>query len=123
MAGFIKSVDCGPSVLFPGRLDAWIAEDSLARVVDLLVEELDLPLLGFARSPPCANRPVGYHPSLLFIYGYLNPIPSSRGLACEAGRNVEVTWLTSKLVPDHKSIADFRREFERSASFRGIVFP
>ena len=113
MAGFIEGVDRGQSVLFPERLDDWIGEDSLVRVVDLFVEELDLQHLGFARSAPARTGRPGYHPSVLlklFIYGYLNRIPSSRRLEREAGRNVEVMWLTGKLVPDHKTIADFRRD-------------
>jgi transposase len=113
MAGFIEGVDRGQSVLFPDRLDDWIGEDSLVRVVDLFVDELDLPRLGFARSAPARTGRPGYHPSVLlklFIYGYLNRIPSSRRLEREAGRNVEVMWLTGRLVPDHKTIADFRRD-------------
>ena len=113
MAGFIEGVDRGQSVLFPERLDDWISEDSLVRVVDFFVEELDLQRLGFARSAPARTGRPGYHPAVLlklFIYGYLNRIPSSRRLEREAGRNVEVMWLTGKLVPDHKTIADFRRD-------------
>ena len=113
MAGFIEGVDRGQSVLFPDRLDDWIGEDSLVRVVDLFVEELDLQRLGFARSAPARTGRPGYHPAVLlklFIYGYLNRIPSSRRLEREAGRNVEVMWLTGKLMPDHKTIADFRKD-------------
>lgn len=113
MAGFIEGDDRSQSVLFPDRLDDWIGEDSLVRVVDLFVEELDLPLLGFARSAPARTGRPGYHPAVLlklFIYGYLNRIPSSRRLEREAGRNVEVMWLTGRLAPDHKTIADFRRD-------------
>lgn len=113
MAGFIEGVDRGQSVLLPDRLDDWIGEDSLVRVVDLFVDELDLPRLGFARSAPARTGRPGYHPAVLlklFIYGYLNRIPSSRRLEREAGRNVEVMWLTGRLVPDHKTIADFRRD-------------
>ena len=113
MAGFIEGVDRGQSVLFPDRLDDWIGEDSLVRVVDLFVEELDLQCLGFTGSAPARTGRPGYHPAVLlklFIYGYLNRIPSSRRLEREAGRNVEVMWLTGKLVPDHKTIADFRRD-------------
>ena len=98
---------------FPDRLDDWIADDSLVRVVDFFVEELDLHGLGFARSAPARTGRPGYHSAVLlklFIYGYLNRIPSSRRLEREAGRNVEVMWLTGKLVPDHKTIADFRRD-------------
>ena len=113
MAGFIEGVDRGQSVLFPDRLDDWIGEDSLVRVVDLFVDELDLAGLGFARSAAARTGRPGYHPAVLlklFIYGYLNRIPSSRRLEREAGRNVEVMWLTGRLVPDHKTIADFRRD-------------
>ena len=113
MVGFIEGVDRSQSVLFPDRLDDWIGEDSLVRVVDFFVEELDLQRLGFARSVPARTGRPGYHPAVLlklFIYGYLNRIPSSRRLEREAGRNVEVMWLTGKLVPDHKTIADFRRD-------------
>lgn len=113
MAGFIEGVGRGQSVLFPDRLDDWIGEDSVVRVVDFFIEELDLQRLGFARSAPARTGRPGYHPAVLlklFIYGYLNRIPSSRRLEREAGRNVEVMWLTGKLVPDHKTIADFRRD-------------
>ncbi len=113
MAGFIEGVDRGQSVLFPERLDDWVGEDSLVRVVDFFVEELDLQRLGFVRSAAARTGRPGYHPAVLlklFIYGYLNRIPSSRRLEREAGRNVEVMWLTGKLVPDHKTIADFRRD-------------
>lgn len=71
------------------------------------------------------GRP-GYHPAVLlklFIYGYLNRIPSSRRLEGEAGRNVEVMWLTGRLVPDHKTIAEFRRQFEGSENDPGDRFP
>ncbi|MFM7332933.1 MAG: IS1182 family transposase [Tabrizicola sp.] len=113
MAGFIAGVNRGQSMLFPDRLDDWIGEDSLVRVVDFFVEELDLQRLGFARSAPARTGRPGYHPAVLlklFIYGYLNRIPSSRRLEREAGRNVEVMWLIGRLEPDHKTIADFRRD-------------
>ena len=114
MAGFIEGVDRGQSVFFPEQLDDWIGEDSLVRVVDFFVDELDLHRLGFVRSAAARTGRPGYHPAVLlklFIYGYLNRIPSSRRLEREAGRNVEVMmWLTGRLVPDHKTIADFRRD-------------
>ena len=113
MSGFIEGVGRDQTVLFPDRLDDWIGEDHLVRVVDLFVAELDLLGLGFVRSQPAKTGRPGYHPAVLlkiFIYGYLNRIPSSRRLEREAGRNVEVMWLTGRLVPDHKTIADFRRD-------------
>jgi transposase len=119
MAGFIEGVDRGQTVLFPDRLEDWIGEDSLVRVVDLFVDELDLQGLGFGRSAPARTGRPGYDPAVLlklFVYGYLNRIPSSRRLEREAGRNVEVMWLTGRLVPDHKTIADFRRD--NSAAIR-----
>ncbi|UIJ32276.1 IS1182 family transposase [Cereibacter azotoformans] len=113
MAGFIEGVERSQTVLFPDRLEDWMSEDALVRVVDLFVDELDLAELGFVRSAAARTGRPGYHPAVLlklFIYGYLNRIPSSRRLEREAGRNVEVMWLTGKLVPDHKTIADFRRD-------------
>ncbi len=113
MSGFIEGVDRDQVTLFPDRLEDWIDEDHLVRVVDLFVDQLDLVDLGFARAAHARTGRPGYHPSVLlklFIYGYLNRVPSSRRLEREAGRNVEVMWLLGRLVPDHKTIADFRRD-------------
>jgi transposase len=113
MAGFIEGASRAQTTLFPERLDDWIAEEHLVRVVDLFVDQLDLAALGFERHAAARTGRPGYHPAVLlklFIYGYLNRIPSSRRLECEAGRNVELMWLTGRLVPDHKTIADFRRQ-------------
>ena len=113
MSGYIEGTDRGQSTLFPDRLEDWIDEDNPVRVVDLFVDENDLVALGFGRTAPAPTGRPGYHPSVLlklFIYGYLNRVPSSRALEREAGRNVEVMWLTGRLAPDHKTIADFRRD-------------
>jgi transposase len=83
------------------------------RVIEAFVEGLDLGDLGFARVDPKATGRPAYHPSVLlklYIYGYLNAVQSSRRLEREAGRNVEVMWLCGRLVPDHKTIADFRKD-------------
>jgi len=45
----------------------------------------------------------------IYLYGYLNRVQSSRRLEREAGRNLELIWLTGRLAPDFKTIADFRR--------------
>jgi len=113
MKRFVEGVDRGQSTLFPDRLEDWIGDDNPVRVVDVFVEELDLGGLGFDRVAPLATGRPGYHPSVLlklYIYGYLNRVQSSRRLEREAGRNVEVMWLTGRLVPDHKTIADFRKD-------------
>jgi transposase len=113
MSGYIEGTDRSQVTLFPDRLEDWIDEDSLVRVIDLFVDEIDLRELGFLRTSPAQTGRPGYHPSVLlklFIYGYLNRVPSSRALEREAGRNVEVMWLTRRLAPDHKTIADFRRD-------------
>ena len=113
MSGYIEGTDRGQMTLLPDRLEDWIGEDNPVRVVDLFVDEIDLLELGFGRTVPAATGRPGYHPSVLlklFIYGYLNRVPSSRALEREAGRNVEVMWLTGRLAPDHKTIADFRRD-------------
>ncbi len=126
MKRFIEGVDRGQSTLFPECLEDWIVEDNPVRVVDVFVDELDLGGLGFDRAVPEATGRPGYHPAMLlklYIYGYLNRVQSSRRLEREAGRNVEVMWLTTRLAPDHKTIADFRKEFEGSGIDPGDQFP
>ncbi len=113
MKRFIEGVDRGQTTLFPDRLEDWVDEDNPVRAVDVFVDELDLFELGFGRvAPHWTGRP-GYHPSALlklYIYGYLNQVQSSRRLEREAGRNVEVMWLVGRLAPDHKTIANFRKD-------------
>ncbi len=116
MKRFVEGVDRSQSSLFPDRLDDWIGDDNPVRVVDVFVDELDLGDLGFGRVEPQATGRPGYHPCdllKLYIYGYLNRVQSSRRLEREAGRNVEVMWLSGRLVPDHKTIADFRKDNRR----------
>jgi len=113
MKRFVEGTDRGQSTLFPECLEDWIDENNPVRVIDVFVDELDLPELGFdGVLPEVTGRPA-YHPSVLlklYIYGYLNRVQSSRRLEREALRNVEVMWLTGRLVPDHKTIADFRKD-------------
>jgi transposase len=113
MKRFVEGVDRGQSALFPECLEDWIDEDNPVRVIDVFVEELDLAELGFDGVAPEATGRPSYHPSVLlklYIYGYLNRVQSSRRLERETGHNVEVMWLVGRLVPDHKTIADFRKD-------------
>ncbi len=113
MKRFIEGVDRGQGRLFPERLEDWIGEDNPVRVIDVFVDELDLGGFGFDRVQPEATGRPGYHPAMLlklYIDGDLNRVQSSRRLEREAGRNVEVMWLTGRLAPDHKTIADFRKD-------------
>jgi len=112
MKRFIEGEDRSQVTLLPECLDDYIAEDNPVRVVDAYVEELDLQELGFEGAEPAATGRPAYHPAVLlkiYIYGYLNRIQSSRRLEREAQRNVELMWLTGRLAPDFKTIADFRR--------------
>ena len=113
MKRFVEGVDREQGSLFPEQLEDYVAEDNPVRVIDVFVDELDLGELGFSGVDPAATGRPSYHPSVLlklYIYGYLNRVQSSRRLEREAGRNVEVMWLTGRLVPDHKTIADFRKD-------------
>ncbi len=113
MKRFIEGENRSQSTLFPERLDDYIAEDNAVRVVDAFVEKLDLLSLGFEGVKPSDTGRPGYHPAVLlklYIYGYLNSIQSSRRLVREAQRNVELIWLTGRLMPVFKSIAGFRKE-------------
>ena len=107
MSGFIEGLDRSQASLFPERLEDWICEGNPVRIVDVFVEALDLTDLGFDRTGPANTGRPGYHPCVLlklFIYGYLNRVPSSRRLEREANRNVEVMWLMGRLAPDHKMV-------------------
>ena len=113
MRRFVEGVDRGQSTLFPQYLEDWICEDNPVRAVDVFVDGLDLAEHGFSGIEPEATGRPSYHPSVLlklYIYGYLNRVQSSRRLEREAGRNVEAMWLTGRLAPDHKTIADFRKD-------------
>ena len=113
MKRFVEGVDRGQVTLFPECLDDWVGADNPVRVIEAFVEALDLGEIGFSSVDPKATGRPSYHPSVLlklYIYGYLTRVQSSRRLEREAGRNVEVMWLTGRLTPDHKTIADFRKD-------------
>jgi transposase len=117
MRRFVEGADRSQSTLFPESLEDWIDEDNPVRVIDVFVDELDLAELGFGGVKPEVTGRPSYHPSILlklYIYGYLNRVQSSRRLEREAGRNVEVMWLVGRLAPDHKTIADFRKDNGRA---------
>src|SRR6187200_3582277 len=113
MRRFVEEADRGQWTLLPECLDDFIDEGDPVRVIDAFVDALDLAEMSFEGVEPAATGRPGYHPSpllKLYIYGYLNRVQSSRRLEREAGRNLEVMWLTGRLVPDHKTIADFRKD-------------
>jgi transposase len=121
MKRFVEGTNRTQGTLFPEYLDDWVDENNPVQVIDAFVEELDLGELGFEGvTPELTGRP-SYHPSVLlklYIYGYLNRVQSSRRLEREASRNVELMWLTGRLVPDHKTIADFRKD--NGAAIRAV---
>ncbi len=113
MKRFIEGAYRGQSTLLPECLDDWINEENPVRAIDAFVDVLDLRALGFDGIDPAATGRPGFHPSVLlklYIYGYLNRVQSSRRLEREAGRNLELLWLLGRLVPDHKTISDFRKD-------------
>jgi len=113
MSRFVQSEDRIQGVLLPEYLDDYVAEDNPVRVIDEFVDELDLGALGFDGVIPEATGRPAYHPGALlkiYVYGYINQIASSRRLERETHRNVELMWLTGRLTPDFKTIADFRKD-------------
>ena len=113
MKRFVDGVDRSQGLLLPDRLEDYVHEDNPVRVVDAFVEALDLSALGFEAVNRGAGGRPAYHPAALlkiYIYGYLNRIQSSRRLEREAQRNLELIWLTGRLAPDFKTIADFRKD-------------
>lgn len=112
MGRFVEGQDRRQAAFLPECLDDYVAPDNPVRVIDAFVDELDLLSLGFERAQPAATGRPAYHPAMmlkLYVYGYLNRVPSSRRLEREAARNTELMWLTGKLAPDFKTIAEFRR--------------
>jgi transposase len=113
MKRFVEGQDRRQSTLLPECLDDFVADDNPVRVIEAFIDELDLGALGFDGVVPEATGRPAYHPAVLlkiYVYGYLNRVQSSRRLEREAGRNIELMWLTGRLAPDFKTIADFRRD-------------
>jgi len=113
MKRFVEGEDRRQAYLLPESLDDYVSEDNPVRVVEVFIDELDLRALGFAGVQPAVTGRPAYHPSTmlkLYLYGYLNRLQSSRRLEREAGRNIELMWLTGRLAPDFKTIANFRRD-------------
>jgi transposase len=113
MGRFVEGEDRRQSFLLPQSLDDYVVEDNPVRVIEVFIDELDLGGLGFSGVHPAATGRPAYHPSTLlkiYLYGYLNRLQSSRRLEREAGRNIELMWLTGRLAPDFKTIANFRRD-------------
>ena len=109
---YIEGESRGQHTLFPSTLDELIAEDHVCRVIEAFVGRLKMEELGFVRAEPAETGRPGYDPRdllKLYLYGYLHQVRSSRRLEAECRRNIEVMWLLGRLVPDYKSIAEFRR--------------
>jgi transposase len=113
MKRFVEGEDRRQGVLLPEYLDGYVSEENPVRVMDVFVDELDLGGLGFEGVVPEVTGRPAYHPGVLlkiYVYGYINQVASSRRLEREAQRNVEMMWLTGRLAPDFKTIADFRKD-------------
>ena len=113
MRRFIEGEDRRQATLLPDSLEDYVTDDNPVRVIDVFIDELDLGVLGFAGVVPEATGRPAYHPASLLkihLYGNLNRIQSSRRLERDSQRNIELMWLTGRLMPDFKTIADFRRD-------------
>jgi transposase len=113
MHRFIDGEDRMQQMLLPNSLEDYVSQENPVRVIEVFIDELDLAALGFSGMTPAATGRPAYHPSTLlkiYLYGYLNRLQSSRRLEREAQRNIELMWLTGRLAPDFKTIADFRKD-------------
>src|SRR3984893_12063714 len=109
----VEGEDRTQRTLLPNSLEDYVSEENPVRVIEVFIDELNLAVLGVAGMTPAATGRPAYHPSTLlkiYLYGYLNRIQSSRRLEREAQRNFELMWLTGRLWPDFKTIADFRKD-------------
>jgi transposase len=122
MTRFVAGDDRSQSTLFPERLEDYLSEDSPVRAIDVFVDELDLAGLGFGGIEPEATGRPAYHPATLlkiYVYGYLNRVQSSRRLERECQRNIDLVWLTGRLMQDFKTVADFRKD--KGEAVRGFA--
>ena len=113
MSEHVTGTHRSQTVLFPDTIEQYVEKENAVRFVDAFVDSLNLEKLGFKHSILAETGRPSYDPSdllKLYIYGYLNQVRSSRKLEKECHRNVEVMWLMKKLAPDHKTIADFRKD-------------
>ena len=109
MKRFVEGEDRRQAPLLPECLDDYVTQDNPVRVIEVFIDELDLGAVGFAGVVPEATGRPAYHPATLlkiYLYGYLNRIQSSRRLERETQRNVELMWLTGRLMPDFKTSGD-----------------
>ena len=121
MYRFIDGEDRRQQALLPHSLEDYVGEENPVRVVEVFINELDLAALGFSGMTPAATGRPAYHPSTMlkiYLYGYLNRVQSSRRLEREAQRNTELMWLTGRLAPDFKTIADCRKD--NGAAIRAV---
>jgi transposase len=119
---YIKGQERNQSVLFPGTIDEYVAENNAVRAIAAFVGRLDFVKLKFVRGQAAETGRPGYDPRVLmglFLWGHLNGIRSSRKLERESHRNLEVIWLCENLRPDFKTIADFRKD--NGAGIKGVV--
>ncbi len=128
MTRFIEGENRFQATLFPQRLDEYIADDNPVRVIDAFVNQLKLKDLGFERAEPSEMGRPAYDARVMlkiYVYGYMNRLKTTRVLEQETHRNVDLLWLTGWLMPDHKTIGEFRRKNRKAirrvcAEFVGI---
>ena len=119
--GYIEGHARNQALLLPASVEDYVAADNPVRFIDAFVDDLDLGSAGFQRTQPKATGRPGYDPAdmlKLYLYGYLNRVRSSRRLAAEAGRNLELIWLLRGVRPDFRTIADFR--CDNRAAFKAV---
>lgn len=121
MGRFVQGEDRRQDYLLPASFDNYVSADNPVRAVEAFIDALDLKALEFAGITPAETGRPAYHPSTMlkiYLYGYLNQVQSSRRLEREVQRNVELMWLTGRLAPDFKTIANFRQA--NGASIRAV---
>ena len=110
---YIQGENRDQYTLAPMCLDDYIEVDSICRVIAAYVGSLDMSALGFKYAETKDTGRPPHDPAsmlMLYLYGYLNRVRSSRRLEAETKRNVEVMWLMEKVTPDDRTICNFRKD-------------
>ena len=122
---YIKGSDSRQMTMGIWSIEEEVAANSPARFIEVFVDSLDMAALEIKREKPAQTGRPPYAPQdllKLYLYGYLNGIRSSRKLERECGRNIELFFLLNRLVPDHNTIADFRKDNKKALKKVFLIF-
>lgn len=117
MGKYVQGFDVNQISFLPLSFDEMIDEDNVVRGISAIVDIMDKDKLNFTHTQTKKTGRPPYDPISMFkayLYCYYNAIRSSRRIERECKRNIELMWLIGGLAPDHKTIAEFRKNNKKA---------